>query len=150
MIEEKETNVTRALARGITRRRAFQRAMRASLVIGGAMAAPLAFFEDSASAAYCGPGGNVDTWGCNCAETPNCGGSHCTAKGNCHANIRVRCNYWGPPNADNNHCWCTQGCWYGGGVHGYKSCCDCWLGNTGNCGEKRGDDPCICAKFMPL
>lgn len=150
MIEQKETTIARALARGITRRTAFQRAMRASLAVGGAMAAPLAFFQDSASAAYCGPGGNVSTWGCNCAPTPNCGSSNCSAKGNCGASIRVRCDYWIAANADNNHCWCTHACEYSGGVKGYKSCCDCWLGNTGNCGEKRNDSPCICGNFMPL
>jgi hypothetical protein len=148
MIEEQEGRIARALARSITRRTAFQRAARAGLVVGGVMAAPLAFFEGTASAAYCGPGGNTEAWGCECnPSTPNCG--NCTGVGNCGAGIRVRCNYWVPPNADNNHCWCTVVCNYGGGVIGYKSCCDCWLGNTGTCSEQRSDAPCICGSFMP-
>jgi hypothetical protein len=111
------------------------------------MAAPLAFFEGTAQAAYCGPGGNTEAWGCECnPATPNCG--NCSAVGNCGAGIRVRCNYWVEPNADNNHCWCTVVCEYGGGVRGYKSCCDCWSGNSGNCGEQNGDNPCICGNFM--
>jgi hypothetical protein len=151
MIEEKEGTVARALARGVTRRTAFQRAMRASLVVGGALAAPMAFFEGKASAAYCGPGGNVNYWGCECnPATNNCGSSNCSAKGNCGSTIRVRCNYWINPNADNNHCWCTEACNYGGGVVGYKSCCDCWKGNVGNCNESRNQEPCICGNFMPL
>jgi hypothetical protein len=151
MIEETENRVTRALTRGVTRRTAFQRAMRASLIVGGVVASPLAFFEGKASASYCGVYGVDPEWGCVCnPATPNCGGSVCSGSGNCGASTRVRCNGWPSPNSENNHCWCSTTCNYGGGVVGHRVCCDCWIGgHSGNCYEANGDSPCICVNWVP-
>ncbi len=146
MISETEDKITRALTHGITRRTVFQRSARAALVVGGALAAPMALFTGKATASNCGIYGEVGTWGCYCApETPRCGGNLC-CNGNCCSPLRRRCTYWTQENNNGQMCWCSLTCNYSGTVGRYH-CCDCWTGGSGGCTEANGASKCLCAQF---
>lgn len=148
MISETESAITRAVTRGLTRRRVFQRGARMALVAGGAMASPLAFFTGTAEASNCGIYGEVGTWGCYCASTQRCGGNKC-CNGNCCSPLRRRCTYWTMENNNGQMCWCSLTCTYPGmgGVRGRYHCCDCWTGGSGSCSQANGGEACICAQF---
>lgn len=146
-----EDQIARGLTRAITRRTAFSRMMRGSLVVGGALASPMALFTGQASATYCT---NNGTWGgCECAQTTNCGelGAACTAAGACNpsSGLRVRCNFWGGQDVQGQYCWCGTHCTYGGGNNGHRVCCDCWKGGSGSCKDPNGGTPCICVHWHP-
>lgn len=151
MISDTEEQITRAVTRGITRRTVFQRGARFGLVVGGALAAPMALFTGKASASNCGTHGAVGTWGCYCAETARCGGNNC-CNGNCCAPLRRRCTYWTIENSNGQMCWCSLTCTYAGmgGVRGLYHCCDCWTGGSGACNVANGASPCICAQFAQV
>lgn len=150
-IAQAEQRIAHALARGVTRRSLFQRAARGGLIVGGALSAPLAFFEGSASASFCNTVVDLQ-YGCVCnPATADCGGSFCTGEGNCQSPLRVRCNGWpGNQNSQGQYCWCSQTCTYGGGVTGHRVCCDCWKGgHSAGCMTAAGDSPCICNHWHP-
>jgi hypothetical protein len=146
-----EDRIARAFSRGLTRRSIFKRTMRGSLIVGGALAAPLSF-ATRASATSCN--GLILPGVCECEpSTPNCGsiGAACTPAGACNpsSGLRVRCDAWGKADEQGQYCWCTDTCNYGGGVVGKKVCCDCWKGGSGGCGGG-GGTKCLCVHFHPI
>jgi hypothetical protein len=134
------------VGRGINRRRFLRGAMRAGLVVGGSLAAPVFLGQQRAWAANCSVYGPTDprqVWGTVCASTQGCGSSNCS-NGNCDG-IRRRCNYWSSPNTQGNFCWCSRKHCRDANLYGYYTCCDCWLGGSGDCSV--GTGPCICKQF---
>lgn len=146
-----EERLARSFARTVTRRSAFARLMRGSLVVGGALSAPMTLFTGEASATYCG--NNGVSGGCECASTTNCGtlGSACTPEGACNpgSGLRVRCNGWSYQDVQGQYCWCGSHCDYGGGNTGHRVCCDCWKGGSGSCLYGNGGTACICVHWHP-
>ncbi len=145
-MSERATGLAVRMSRAITRRHFLERGMRTGLVVGMSASA-VVLRAWSAEGANCGTYGMPGTWKdvCN-PQRVRCGTMNCN-DGNCVNGARRRCDYWfNGPNVTGKYCWCSDTACHGG-VLGHYTCCDCWLGTTGNCDQANGDAKCLCQQL---